>query len=200
MLPAFLPSCSEPGLRGPEPPLLLESVNNDRAQGWTPDLGRAHGLVLTAEWVLQVGMGSSRAHPHGPGMDVAAGEQQTAQPSPAGWNISMGSVLLFPWVITGTKQQFQEYGRKRGLRENLKAEEIWRKWTAKPEMNRVGLRERKPRSSSHFKDIQRVESFRAAAGGALGGSAQAHYFLGRMGEFLTQKGNKGDHRWQHEPS
>lgn len=30
MLPAFLPSCSEPGLRGPEPPLPLESDNGDR--------------------------------------------------------------------------------------------------------------------------------------------------------------------------
>lgn len=94
-------------------------------------------------------------------------------------------MLLFPWVITDTKHQFQENGGKKVLRENLKADEIWRKWTARQEMNRVGLRERKPRSSSHFllRAIQRVESFRAAAEGAVGDSAQAHYFVGRTEGF-----------------
>lgn len=80
--------------------------------------------MLMAEQVLQVGK-CSWLHPHGPGMDVAAKEQQTAQPSP-GWNTSMGLAMGF---CTGTKQQLQESGGKRGLRENLKAEEIWKKWT-----------------------------------------------------------------------
>lgn len=66
----------------------------DRAQGWTPDLWCGHGFMLTAEWVLQVGMWSW-LHPHGPGMDVTAREQQTAQPSPAGWNTSMGPAMCF---------------------------------------------------------------------------------------------------------
>lgn len=62
----------------------------DRAQAWTPVLWWGHGVLLTAEWVLQVGMWSW-LHPHGPGVDVAAREQQTAWPS----NTSMVPAMCF---------------------------------------------------------------------------------------------------------
>lgn len=140
--------------------------------------------VLMAEWVLQVVLALSSWSRD------RCGSKRTAN-SPAlpcwleHWH-GICNVLLFPCVITGTKQQSQESGGKKDLRENLKAEEIWRKWIGRQEMNSVGLRGKKPWSSSHFflKAIQRAESFRAAAGGALGDSAQAHYIVGRTGGFL----------------
>lgn len=70
--------------------------------------------MLMAEWVLQVGMWSW-LHPHGPGMDVAARKQQTAQPCWLEHQHGTCNVLLFPWVVTGTKQQFQEREEKKGV-------------------------------------------------------------------------------------
>lgn len=74
MLPAFLLSCSEAGLQGPEPPAPREVLTMiDRAQGWTPVLRCGHGFMLMAECVLQVGMWSW-LYLHGTGMDSAARE------------------------------------------------------------------------------------------------------------------------------
>lgn len=110
-----------------------------------------------------------------------------AQPRQPGHPHSTHRELLSPPVITGTKQQFQENGKKRGSWGKPKG---WRdpgktesSWAVGQERNRVGLRERKrkPRSSSHslLTAIQREESIRVAAGGALGDAAQAPCFSGR---------------------
>lgn len=68
--------------------------------------------MLMAECVLQVGMWSW-LYPHGPGMDAAARVANgPAQPCWLERWHGTYNLFLFPQVITGTKQQFQESGKK----------------------------------------------------------------------------------------